>query len=212
VRGLGLATVEAVSATDRPAPPTRGWVLAATVIGGFVALLYAIELLDTLLDNRLDQEGVQPQDRDGLLGILFAPLLHVGWGHLAANTVPLLLLGFLILLSGVGHWLEVTAIVWVVGGLGTWLVAPPHTVHLGASVLVFGWLVHLILRGFFTRRPGQIVLGLVVLFLYGGVLWGVLPGQAGISWQGHLFGALGGGLAAWLTADASNSAADRRTA
>jgi membrane associated rhomboid family serine protease len=171
------------------------------VIGGFVALLYAIEFADTLMNNRLDQEGVQPHDADGLLGILFAPLLHAGWGHLVANTLPLLLLGFLILLSGVGQWVEVTAIVWFVGGLGTWLAAPPNTVHLGASVLVFGWLVHLILRGFFTHKPGQIVLGLVVLFLYGGVLWGVLPGQAGISWQGHLFGALGGALAAWLTAD-----------
>lgn len=199
-----------MSLTERSRTSTPAWVRAAAVIGGFVALLYAIELVDTLMDNRLDQEGVQPQDRDGLLGILFAPLLHVGWGHLAANTLPLLLLGFLILLSGVGHWLEVTAIVWVVGGLGTWLVAPPNTVHLGASVLVFGWLVHLILRGFFTRQPRQIVLGLVVLFLYGGVLWGVLPGQAGISWQGHLFGAVGGGLAAWLTAS-SGDPAGRRT-
>jgi membrane associated rhomboid family serine protease len=205
-----LATVDGVSLTERSRTSTPAWVRAAAVIGGFVALLYAIELVDTLMDNRLDQEGVQPQDRDGLLGILFAPLLHVGWGHLAANTLPLLLLGFLILLSGVGHWLEVTAIVWVVGGLGTWLVAPPNTVHLGASVLVFGWLVHLILRGFFTRQPRQIVLGLVVLFLYGGVLWGVLPGQAGISWQGHLFGAVGGGLAAWLTAS-SGDPAGRRT-
>lgn len=190
-----------MSLTERPSTSAPGWARAVTVIGGFVALLYAIEFVDTLMDNRLDQEGVQPQERDGLLGILFAPLLHVGWEHLAANTLPLLLLGFLILLSGVGQWVEVTVIVWFVGGLGTWLVAPPNTVHLGASVLVFGWLVHLILRGFFTRRPGQIVLGLVVLFLYGGVLWGVLPGQAGISWQGHLFGAVGGGLAAWWTAD-----------
>jgi membrane associated rhomboid family serine protease len=177
------------------------WARAAAVIGGFVALLYAIEFADTLMDSRLDQEGVQPHESHGLLGILFAPLLHAGWGHLVANTLPLLLLGFLILLSGVGYWLEVTVIVWFVGGFGTWLVAPPNTVHLGASVLVFGWLVHLILRGFFTRQPGQIVLGLVVLFLYGGVLWGVLPTQPGISWQGHLFGAVGGGLAAWWTAD-----------
>ena len=205
-----LATVDRVSLAERPRTSTPAWARAAAAIGGFVALLYVIEFADTLMDNRLDQEGVQPQDREGLLGIVFAPLLHVGWEHLVANTVPLLLLGFLILLSGVGHWLEVTAIVWIVGGVGTWLVAPPNTVHLGASVLVFGWLVHLILRGFFTRQPGQIVLGLVVLFLYGGVLWGVLPGQTGISWQGHLFGALGGGLAAWLTASSAD-APGRRT-
>lgn len=196
-----MATVVGVSLSERTSTSTAGWARAAFVISGFVALLYSIEFVDTLMDNRLDQEGVQPQQRDGLLGILFAPLLHVGWGHLAANTLPLLLLGFLILLSGVGQWLEVTVIVWFVGGLGTWLVAQPNTVHLGASVLVFGWLVHLILRGFFTGQPGQIVLGLIVLFVYGGVLWGVLPGQTGISWQGHLFGAVGGGLAAWLTAD-----------
>lgn len=174
---------------------------AAFVIGAFIALLYAVELVDTVLDNRLDQEGVQPRETEGLLGILFAPLLHGGWSHLVANTLPLVVLGFLILLSGVGHWVEVTAIVWLVGGLGTWLVAPEGTVHLGASVLVFGWLVHLILRGVFARSAGQILLGLVVLAMYGGALWGVLPSQPGISWQGHLFGAIGGGLAAWLTAD-----------
>ena len=198
-----------MSLTERPSTSTPSWARAAVVIGGFVALLYVIEFADSLMDNRLDQEGVQPRETDGLLGILFAPLLHVGWGHLLANTLPLLVFGFLILLSGVGQWLEVTAIVWLVGGVGTWLVAPPNTVHLGASVLVFGWLVYLILRGFFTRSSGQIVLGLVVLFLYGGVLWGVLPGQAGISWQGHLFGALGGALAAWLTADRTRLTADR---
>jgi len=196
-----LATVDGVSLTERPTHHASAWASAAAVIGGFVALLYVIEFADILMDNRLDQEGVQPQESHGLLGILFAPLLHAGWGHLVANTLPLLLLGFLILLSGVGYWFEVTVIVWFVGGLGTWLVAPPNTVHLGASVLVFGWLVHLILRGFFTRQAGQIVLGLVMLFLYGGVLWGVLPTQPGISWQGHLFGAVGGGLAAWWTAD-----------
>ena len=171
------------------------------MIGGFVFALYAIELVDVMAANRLDREGIRPQDRDGLTGVLFAPLLHAGWGHLAANTVPLLVLGFLILLAGTAHWIAVTATVWLVGGLGIWLVAPPQTVHLGASILIFGWLVFLILRGFFSGRGGEIALGLLVLFLYGGLLWGVLPGQAGVSWQGHLFGAIGGGIAAATLAD-----------
>jgi membrane associated rhomboid family serine protease len=145
------------------------------VIVAFVALLYAVELADTLMNHRLDGLGVRPRQVDGLDGIAFAPLLHGGWTHLVANTVPLLIFGFLILLAGAARWLAVTAVVWVVGGAGTWLTGQPGSLHVGASVLAFGWLVYLLLRG----------------------LFGVLPGQPGISWQGHLFGALGGGLAAW---------------
>ena len=189
-----------MSMLERPPDRRASAVTAITVISCFVAALYVIELVDTLMSNRLDQEGVQPQQTDGLVGILFAPLLHGGWEHLVGNTVPLLVLGFLVLLSGVRTWLAVTAIVWLVGGLGTWLIAPPNTVHLGASVLIFGWLVFLIVRGFVSGRVGQIVLGLLILFLYGGVLWGVLPGQPGISWQGHLFGAIGGAIAAFVVA------------
>jgi len=170
------------------------------VIGAFVVFLYAVEAVDTVLGNRLDFAGVQPREADGLDGILFAPILHGGWLHLVANTVPLLVLGFLILLSGVGRWVAVTAVVWVVGGVGTWLTGQPNSVHIGASVLVFGWLVYLLLRGIFSRRPAQVLVGVLVLFVYGGALWGVLPVQSGISWQAHLFGALGGGIAAWWLA------------
>ena len=171
--------------------------LAAQVILGFVALLYVVEAVDTVLGGRLDGAGVRPREVDGLDGIVFAPLLHAGWQHLEANTLPLLVFGFLILLAGVARWLSVTAVVWVVGGVGTWLTGQPHSVHLGASVLAFGWLVYLLVRGVFSRRPGQVLLGLLLLVVYGGVLWGVLPNSSGVSWQGHLFGAVGGALAAW---------------
>jgi len=171
--------------------------VAVQVIAVFIGLLYVVELADTILDNRLDAAGVRPREAEGLDGIAFAPLLHSGWEHLFANTVPLLIFGFLILLAGVARWLAVTAVVWLVGGVGVWLTGADQTVHLGASVLAFGWLVYLLLRGVFSRSVGQILVGLVLLFLYGGVLWGVLPGQPGVSWQGHLFGALGGAWAAW---------------
>ncbi len=174
------------------------WVTAAVLSGAFVVLLYAIELADVIADNRLDRLGVEPRSADGLWGILFAPLLHSGWTHLEANTLPALLLGFLVLFSGISRGLQATAVIWVVGGIGVWLVAPTNSIHLGASVLIFGWLVYLIVRGIWTRRIGQILLGLLLFFLYGSLLLGVLPGQPGISWQGHLFGAVGGGLAAWL--------------
>jgi membrane associated rhomboid family serine protease len=171
--------------------------VAAQVIVGFVALLYLVELVDTLDRNRLDGYGIRPREVDGLDGIVFAPLLHHGWAHLAANTVPLLVFGFLILLAGVARWVAVTAVVWIVGGVGTWVTGQPHSLHLGASVLAFGWLVYLLLRGIFARDAAQVALGAILLFLYGGILYGVLPGQPGISWQGHLFGALGGALAAY---------------
>ncbi len=179
---------------DRPST----WVRAAVASGGFVALLWIIEIVDASVTENLDQYGVQPREGEGLLGILFAPVLHAGWDHLSANTLPALVLGFLVLVSGIARGLEATGIVWLVGGLGVWIVAPSDSVHLGASVLVFGWLVYLMIRGIFTRRPGQIILGMVLFFMYGGLLLGVLPGQPGVSWQGHLFGAVGGGLAAWL--------------
>ncbi len=177
-----------------------GWARAAAYAGGFVVLLWVIEFVDYVLGNSLDDEGVRPRDDEGLIGIVFAPLLHAGWDHLIANSLPLLVLGFLVFLSGIGRALAATAVIWVVGGLGTWLIAPEHTVHIGASVIVFGWLTYLILRGIFARSEVQIALGAVVLVLYGGALLGVLPGQPGVSWQGHLFGAIGGGLAAWWLA------------
>lgn len=183
-------TSTTVSRRGLPWGAAAGWSL------GFVALLWVLESIDAMLGNSLDAEGIRPGTTDGLLGILLAPLLHGGFPHLVANTVPLLVLGFLVLLSGVGHWLIVTAVVWVISGLGTWLLGGVGTIHIGASGLVFGWLAYLIVRGFFTRHPGQVALGVVVLVLYGGMLWGVLPGQPGISWQGHLFGAVGGVVAA----------------
>lgn len=187
-----------MSQASGPTPTRRPRaVVAAQVIAGFVALLYVVELVDTLSGHRLDAAGVRPRRVDGLDGIAFAPVLHAGWAHLLGNTVPLLVLGFLLLLTGVTRWLAVTATVWLVGGVGTWLTGAPGSLHLGASVLAFGWLTYLLLRGIFSRRAAQVVLGGLLLLLNGGLLWGVLPGEPGISWQGHLFGALGGGIAAW---------------
>ena len=171
---------------------------AAQVILLFVGSLYIVEMLDQLSGSRLQRiGGLEPRATDSVDGILFAPLLHGPWEHLLANTVPLLIFGFLLLLAGVRRWLMVTAVVWLVGGAGVWLTGGAGTVHIGASVLVFGWLSYLLLRGLFSGRPRQQALGVLLLVVYGGVLWGVLPGQPGVSWQGHLFGAIGGGLAAW---------------
>ena len=194
------ANVERVSWTQSPTaerePSTAG--TAGRVILSFVAVLYVVEAFDTLTGGWLEQEGgIEPRDLEGIDGIVLAPLIHGDWAHLLANTAPLLLLGFFLLLSGLRRWAAVTATVWLVGGVGVWLFGPAGTIHVGASVLVFGWLVYLMLRGLVTGHPGQLALGVILLLLYGGALWGVLPGQPGVSWQGHLFGAVGGALAVW---------------
>ncbi len=171
------------------------------IIAAFTGVLYLTEAADTLLDGTLRQDGIRPRHLDGLEGILWAPLLHQNWQHLAANTVPVLVLGFLALAGGIGQFIAVTAAIWLVGGLGTWLVGSDG-VHIGASVLIFGWLVFLLARGFFARSPAQILLAVALFVVWGGALWGVLPGAAGISWEGHLFGAMGGLIAAQLVSRA----------
>ncbi len=175
----------------------------------FTALLYLVEIVDVLLLAELDQEGIESRTLSGLDGVLWAPLLHHGWDHLIANTGPVLLFAFLSLAGGLRQWIAVTATIWLLGGLGVWLFGPSGAITIGASGVAFGWLAYLLVRGIFNRSIGQLVLAAVLFFVYGGMLWGVLPGAPGISWQGHLFGALAGVLAAWLASRADNDGKGR---
>ena len=170
------------------------------ILVGFVGLMWALEILDLFLGGALNQFGIRPHSIVGLRGILFAPFLHGSLLHLIANTVPFVILGWLVMLRRTSDFWPVTIIVMLVAGLGTWLFAPPWTVHIGASGVVFGYLGFLLSRGYFERSIGAIAMSLLVGMLYGGMIWGVLPGQLGISWQGHLFGFLGGILAAQMLA------------
>ena len=195
----------------QPPPQSKkppAWKAGGATILTFVALLYVIELVDQLTGHRLDDNGIRPLEADGLWGIVFAPLLHANWAHLMANTVPALVLGFLVTLAGISRFVWATAIIWIVGGLGTWLIGdvgpcPYETNHIGASGLIFGWLAFLLVFGWLTRHIWQIVTSVVVLFFYGGVLLGAVPVLdrcGGVSWQGHLCGAVAGIVAAyWLS-------------
>jgi membrane associated rhomboid family serine protease len=183
------------------------WRPAAVTMLVFTALLYVVEVVDSASGSALEVAGgIVPRDSSGLDGVLFAPLLHGDWPHLLGNTLPFLIFGFLAMAGGIRQFVLVTAMIWVLGGFAVWLTAGPDEYHVGASGVIFGWLTFLLTRGFFARSARQIALAIVLFVGWGGVLLGVLPGQPDISWQGHLFGALAGVLAAWLVARADRRA------
>jgi len=172
-----------------------------TILGSFVGIFWISEIIDQFIfQGALDRFGIIPHNFIGLRGILFAPFLHGGFPHLIANTIPFLTLGWFVMLQETSDFFIVTIITMLVGGLGVWLFAPPTTVHIGASILIFGYLGFLLFRGIFQRNLPSILLSVIVGFLYGGLVWGVLPSQPGISWQGHLFGFIGGVIAARMIA------------
>jgi membrane associated rhomboid family serine protease len=195
------------------------WTVGGATILTFVALLYLVELIDDMTHHSLDVNGIRPETTDGLWGIVFAPVLHANWQHLVANTVPLLVLGFLMTLAGISRFVYATAIIWILGGFGTWLIGNwgsdcGPTDHIGASGLIFGYLAFLLVFGLFVRRVWNIIIGLLVLVVYGGVLVEAMPvlGMCGgVSWQGHLCGAIAGVVAAyWLSAPERKARAARK--
>ncbi|MFG1709053.1 rhomboid family intramembrane serine protease [Nonomuraea sp. M3C6] len=168
------------------------------IVVGMLAVMWAVEGVDFFLNGSLDREfGIIGWEPDGLIGILFAPFLHVGFGHLMANSLPLLILGFLAGLRDLRKFLWASVLIILIGGLGTWLTSP-EVYTVGASGLVFGYFGYILARGLFDRRLLDIAIAVVVGFVYWGILAGLLPNQDGISWQGHLFGLIGGVVAGWV--------------
>jgi membrane associated rhomboid family serine protease len=182
--------------SSAPTEPRQDRVAGVQVVLALLAAMWVLEVVDVALDHRLDQYGIEPRDPDGLVGVVAAPFLHADFGHLIANTIPFVTLGIIIGLQGVARVLAVTGIVMVVSGLGTWLVAPDNSIHIGASGIVFGYATYLLARGLFNRDLIEIAIGLGVVAIWGTALLGGLLPQDGVSWQGHFFGAVGGVLAA----------------
>jgi membrane associated rhomboid family serine protease len=174
------------------------------LLAGVVVLMWVIEGINTLDSNRLDTDGILPRSIDHIWGILTAPFIHASWQHLIANTVPFVFMGLIIALQGAKRFALVTLIVIVVGGIGTWLVSPAATstgvpeYTIGASGVVFGYATYLFTRGFFNRNVLELLIGLVVGVIWGGALWSSVVPHTGISWQGHVCGAIGGVVAAYL--------------
>jgi membrane associated rhomboid family serine protease len=180
-----------------PVQDTRGGRTSGLkLVGAMAALMWVEEIVDSVLGGDLDRLGIEPRELDGLTGVVAAPFLHGGFGHLIGNTIPFLVLGAVIALSGAARVLAVTAIVTIAGGLATWLFGPEDTVHIGASGVVFGYAAYLLTRGVFSRRLLHLATGVLVLLFYGASLLISLIPTPGVSWQGHLFGGMAGVLAA----------------
>jgi len=176
----------------------RQLVRTIRIVAGFLLLFWGIELADYLVfRHALDGYGIQPRVLIGLRGILFAPFLHGGFEHLAANSIPFAVLGGLVLMRKEGDFWRATVFAALIGGVGTWLLGKTGSVHIGASGLVFGYFGFLLAAAWLERSLRSVLVAALVVFLYGGIVYGLSPLQPLVSWQGHLFGMLGGIEAAY---------------
>lgn len=193
--------------TDSTAPVRAGGGFVARILQPLIllAVMWVVRVLDDVLPGSWNHEfGIRSWAFDGLDGVALSPGLHSGWPHLLSNTVPFLILGVLVALDGVGRFWAVTVIVAVIGGLGTWVFNAPGAVTVGASGLVFGYFGYLLVRAFVAPSLGHGILyaliAVGVAVVYGtSMLAGIFGAAEGISWQAHLFGAIGGGVAALIT-------------
>ncbi|WP_030322158.1 rhomboid family intramembrane serine protease [Streptomyces sp. NRRL B-3229] len=171
---------------------------AAKLMLGWVALLWLLEVVDVASGHALDGFGITPRTSSELVDIVPAAFIHFGFAHVAANSVPLLVMGFLAALGGIRRFATVCAAIIVADGLGVWLIAPAHTNTAGASGLIFGLFGFLVVGGFVERRPLGVLVGLLVAAVWGtSILVGLAPTQSGVSWQGHLLGLAAGVAAAF---------------
>jgi membrane associated rhomboid family serine protease len=196
------------SATEASLPR---WRLLWTPVGLMVlalAAMWAIEVIDTVaLDSELQRNGVRPRRRAGLDGIVWMPFLHADYGHIASNTVPLLALGGLVAARGMRYWARVTGAIFVIGGALTWLLAGEGN-HIGASGIVFGYFGAILGAAVFERRIRTLAAALLALGFYSSLIAGLVP-QEFISWEGHLFGMVGGVIAAKALAEPRRPAPER---
>lgn len=164
-----------------------------------IPVLFAIEALDLWLGGWFDLDfGIIPRRIEGLDGVFFGPFLHHGFAHLYSNAVPLILLGTFVLADDTRRFLYSTLLITVVSGLGAWFTGSPDSIVVGASGVIFGYLGVLLTRGLVERSWWNLAVVVLVALLYGWQLLGVLPTDAPVSWQGHLFGLIGGVVAAIL--------------
>lgn len=164
----------------------------------FVIAIWVVEIVNFFLGHGLSTWGILPRQASGLIGIPLAPFLHGGLWHAASNTLPLLILGGLMLIGGKRQFWTITIGTVLLGGFLVWLFGR-SALHVGASGLVFGYFGALLARAYFERSLLSIAIACATMILYGGMLWGILPLRSYISFEGHLFGLVAGIVIVWLS-------------
>jgi membrane associated rhomboid family serine protease len=197
-----MATITNPIVAVRSPERRRQMLQGLALLLGIVALMWIIESLNALDSGGLDRTGgIYPRNIDHIWAIFTSPFLHENfYPHLVDNTIPLLFMGVIVAVRGAARLALVTLVVIVVGGVGTWLIAPANTNTIGASGVVFGYATYLFARGLFDRSLLEVLTGVIVGVIWGGALVSSIVPHNGISWQAHACGAVGGVAAAWLLA------------
>ena len=179
-------------------PEKYGFAAAAERSGAIVLLLVLVEFVDQLFGVGLDRFGIVPWTSSGLIGVVFAPLLHGGFGHLTANVGPLFVL-LIILFWNRRYFPERSILlIWILSGVGTWLIGRQHAVHIGASSIVVGLVSYLIVAAIWMACWRALFFSILVFLLFGGLFYGLFHIEQGVSWEGHLSGAVAGFWVAWI--------------
>jgi len=177
----------------------KDWQTHFAVLHDILVVTWGLNALNWLvLDQAMHWLGIRPRTLIGLLGIPFSPLLHSDSSHLFGNSISFIALGWLLLMRGTTDFWIVSIAAMLASGLGVWLFGRGQRVHIGASGVIFGYLGFLLFGSLFDRDPLSLLLSMTVGVFYWNLLPGIFPKQLDISWEAHLFGFLGGILAAWL--------------
>ena len=171
--------------------------LALRLSLAFIGVIWTVFILDEVFGLGLTRFGLRPGSVTGLIGLVTAPLLHANFPHILSNTLPLLISSTAMLYLYPNAALRVVPAIWLGSGLLAWLIGR-SSVHVGASGLLYGLLAYVFISGILRRDMRSISVSLLVGFLYGSMVWGVLPTRPHMSWEMHLGGALVGGVLAFL--------------
>lgn len=162
-----------------------------------LAIIWLVEAINLILGHGFASWGILPRHLSGLIGIPLAPFIHGSLLHATSNTIPLLVLGGLVLIAGQKRFWEATILIVLLSGALVWVLAR-DAYHIGASGLVFGYFGILLGRAAIQRSIISFVIAAITIALYGGLIWGILPTQSYVSFEAHLFGLIAGVVVAWL--------------